>query len=343
MIIGRHDLNQKILIIAEIGNNHEGSLSRAVEMVETAAACGADVVKFQTIVPERLVSGDQSDRLAQLRRLCLSYEDFTTLAKVATQAGVMFMSTPFDLESADFLESLVPAYKVASGDNTFYPLMAHLCIKNKPLLISTGLLDYAGCQRLRDFIATQLQASDGQLSEQLSEQLALLHCVVNYPTRAEDAQLRSIQALAPLGVTVGYSDHTLGITAALGAAALGARIIEKHFTLDKQLSDFRDHQLSADPHDLRELVSRVRELEQMLGRPEKFQAASEAPMDAAVRRSIATARALPAGHLLQSQDLIWVRPGTGIPAGQEDIFINRRLRQAVAAGELLRPESLEEA
>lgn len=336
MKIGPLDTEQQVIVIAEIGNNHEGDLSRAKELLKRAAEAGADIVKFQTIVPERLVSLTQTERIRQLQRLCLPPDAFASLAELAEQEGVQFMSTPFDLDSVTLLEPLVNAFKIASGDNTFWPLIASVAATGKPIVISTGLLDLNEAAELRDFVmARWLEAGTVQ-------ELALLHCVVNYPTRPEDAQLRAIMDLKQLGVTVGYSDHTLGITAAIGAVALGARVIEKHFTLDHQFSDFRDHQLSADPGELKELVGRIRELEQMLGEPVKRLVPSEEPMLQPVRRSIVAAVALPAGHVLRPEDISWVRPGGGLAPGQEAGLMGRRLQSALAAGEHILPQQLED-
>lgn len=330
MRIGRVDLDREILVVAEIGNNHEGSVALAERLVGLAAEAGAQAVKFQTIVPERLVAPDQTARLAQLRRLCLGYQDFEYLARAAEREGVLFLSTPFDVESARFLEPLVAAYKIASGDNTFAPLIRVCARSGKPLVVSTGLLDLEGARRVRN------QVHGVWAEAGIQQDLALLHCVSQYPVPDEDANLGAIRDLMSLGVTVGYSDHTLGLDAAVLSVALGARIIEKHFTVDRQYSDFRDHQLSADPKELGELVRRVRQASTMLGGGRKEPTADELAVERAARRSVVAARDLPEGHILGADDVTWLRPGGGLEPGQEVQLIGRALAHAVSAGTPLR-------
>lgn len=334
MRIGSVDLASDILIIAEIGNNHEGSVARAEELIGRAAEAGVGAVKFQTIVPERLVTSDQTARLTQLGRLCLDYDAFRHLAGVAVRAGVMFLSTPFDLESVSFLEPLVPAYKIASGDNTFFPLIAACARTGKPLIISTGLLDLGGVQRVQNVV------EDTWRKGGIRQELAFLHCVVRYPAAPAEANLAAIRSLATLGATVGYSDHTLGIDAAVLAVVLGARIVEKHFTLDHHQSDFRDHQLSADPAQMTELVARVRDAVTLMGSGVKAPSPEEVMAGAAARRSIAAVRDLPAGAILGAADLTWLRPGGAFAPGDEGQVIGRILVRPVAAGAALRPEDL---
>lgn len=341
MNIAGFDTQERVLVVAEVGNNHEGSRVQAERMIDLAASAGADAVKFQTIVPERLVSSLQIERIQQLSRFALSQADFVHLAQVAEQHGVLFLSTPFDLDSARFLNDLVPAFKVASGDNTFFPLLDLLAGFGKPLLVSTGLCDLPRLAGIRDFIV-QTWEKRGMTPFQDGADLAFLHCVTSYPTPPEEASLLAIRDLATLGVTPGYSDHTLGIDAAVLSVALGARIIEKHFTLDKQFSDFRDHQLSADPQDLAQLVDRVRLAEKMLGRGKAVQPCEQA-LAVAARRSIVAARDLPAELTLTWADLDWTRPGGGLAPGNEALLLGRVLRQAKRAGEMILRDDLIEA
>lgn len=329
MRIGTHNLDERVFVVAEIGNNHEGDFSRAEEMIACAAAAGADAVKFQTIVPDRLVSAVETARIEQLTRYRFSYDQFARLAAAAGRAGVAFLSTPFDLDSVEALDPLVPAFKIASGDNDFPALLTAVARTGKPVLLSTGLLDLAGVRHAADHITGHWRGRG------CPGELALLHCVAAYPTPAEDANLGALRTMAALGYTVGYSDHTLGIDAAVLSVALGARVIEKHFTLDKARSTFRDHALSADPVDLAELVRRVREAETLLGDGIKRVARSEQANATAARRAIAAARDLPAGHTLTADDLTWVRPRRGLEPGREAELIGRRLAGAVVRGEAL--------
>ncbi|MCF7993670.1 MAG: N-acetylneuraminate synthase family protein [Chromatiaceae bacterium] len=337
MIIGPFDTSKKVLIVAEIGNNHEGDFTLARRMITLAAQAGADAVKFQTIVPERLVSSANTARLRKLQSFQLSQHQFRELAAHCKEEGVLFLSTPFDLESARFLNSLQPAFKIASGDNTFYPLIDAIAQFGKPLIISTGLCDLTQIQEIENRISAIWQTLG------ISPGLALLHCVSSYPTPMEQANLGAIQRLKSTfpRAEIGYSDHTLGIEAATSAVAAGARIIEKHFTLDKQHSEFRDHQLAADPDEMHRLVESVRQISAMLGQGEKIAQPCERDMQTEVRRSIAAATDLPAGTRLTVEHLIWVRPGTGLPPGNEDQLLGRKTRRPLSQGELIALSDLE--
>jgi N,N'-diacetyllegionaminate synthase len=333
MKIGPHDLDQSVLVVAEIGNNHEGSYARAEEMIGRAKAAGAGAVKFQTIVPDRLVSAGETARIAQLTRFQFGYAQFEGLAATARREGITFLSTPFDIASVAALDPLVPAFKIASGDNDFFPLIEAVALTGKPILLSTGLADRAGVVVAKNLIDAVWRRS-GRPGD-----LALLHCVVSYPTIAADASLSAIGDLATLGCTVGYSDHTIGISAAILSIALGARVIEKHFTLDKNQSDFHDHKLSADPADLAELVRRVREAEILIGSGGKRVLPCEEAVRQRVRRGIAAARDLAPGTILTLADLTWVRPRTGLAPGEEDRLIGKRLSVAVPRGAPVLPEN----
>jgi sialic acid synthase SpsE len=246
----------------------------------------------------------------------------------------MFLSTPFDVDCVEWLEPLVPAFKIASSDNTFTPLLEQVAATGKPLLVSTGL---ATAETIAALLATVHAAwSHHGLPP---PGLALLHCVVSYPTPDAEAGLAAIPLLAEYaGVTPGYSDHTLGIDAAVLAVAAGARVIEKHFTLEKSRTSFRDHALSADPADLRLLVDRVRHATVLMGAARLGGRECERASATAVRRSLAARNDLQPGHVVQAADLVWLRPGTGIAVGQEARVIGRTLRSTVSAGQLFAPE-----
>ncbi len=335
MKIGTVDLDRDVLVIAEIGNNHEGNLDLAEELIGLAARAGAQAVKFQTIIPERLVAPDQVQRLAQLRRFQLDAAAHRRLAATAAREGVMFMSTPFALAAVDLLDPLVPAFKIASGDNDFVPLLEAVAATAKPVILSTGMTDLAGAAAARAAIERiwRLQS--------VAPGLVLLHCASVYPATPADANLRAITALAALGCPVGYSDHTLGIEAAAAAVALGARVIEKHFTRSKTQSEFRDHALSAEPDELRRLVERAREVGACLGDGIKRPVASEAATAIAARRSICAARDLPQGHVLRFADLDWLRPAGGLPPGSESQILGRALKTALTAGARISPDQVE--
>lgn len=329
MRIGSWDTTQRVLVVAEIGNNHEGDVGRATEMIHRAAAAGAGAVKFQTLRPDGLVSADQADRRRQLGRFTLPDDAWERLAGVARQADVLFLSTPFDLRAVALLDPLVPAFKVASGDLTFLPLLDAVAGTAKPVLLSTGMATMA------EVAAGVRRVQDGWPPE-TAPGLALLHCVSCYPTPPAAAGLRRLRRLTQLHTTLGYSDHTIGAHAAPLAVALGARVIEKHFTLDKRQSDYRDHQLSADPAELAALVAGVRASEQLLAADGDVAACEQAARQA-VRRSVAAARSLPAGTTIGADDLTWLRPATGLAPGREDLLIGATTRRAVRAGHLFDP------
>jgi N,N'-diacetyllegionaminate synthase len=321
------DLSQRVLIIAEAGNNHEGDFAMARELVTTAAEAGADAVKFQTIVPERLVSPADTARVAQLGRFQLSPEQFAELSELATKSGIAFLSTPFDVGLVDVLDRIASAFKIASGDNNFTGLLQSVAAKGKPILLSGGIATIDGLAHSK---ATIKKVWDGM---GIDPGLVILHCIAAYPAPPEQANLNAIRTISDqLGVVAGYSDHTLGNDAAVLSVALGGRVIEKHFTLSNTQSDFRDHQLSADPGELRDLVRRVREAETLLGDGVKRCMPAEEPVAAAARRSISAARNLQAGSVLSPDDLICLRPAGGMEPGNEALLLGRTIKQSLEAG-----------
>ncbi len=335
MRIENCDLSNQVYIIAEVGNNHEGDFALAQRMVGLAAKAGVNAVKFQTIRPERFCSKKNEQRFQTLKRFELSDAQFAQLAQTAKDEGVHFLSTPFDVESVDMLDSLVPAFKIASGDMLFIPLLKKIARTKKPIIMSTGMANLDEVRQARGVI------EDVWRAQHVDPGIALLHCVVSYPTPIEEANLKAISTLrAEVGGTVGYSDHTLGIEAAVLSVALGARVIEKHFTVDKNHSSFRDHQLSADPGEMTLLVERVRLAESLLGSGEKIAGTSEKANLGPVRRSIVAGRALEAGRVLTIEDLSWMRPGDGIAPGQEARVVGKTLRIALECGDLIRLEDL---
>lgn len=335
MKIGDIDLYKDVLIVAEIGNNHEGSFSLAEEIVGRAAEAGINAVKFQTFRTELLVSSENKARFEQLKSFELTYDQFERLSKLAKEAGLIFMSTPFDLESAEFLNSIVPAFKISSGDNTFYPLIEKVAGFGKPIMLSTGLADMAQLRRAKALIERVWGDSH------LEPGLAVLHCVSSYPVKTDQTNLRVITRLKEeLRCTVGYSDHTIGIDAAVLAVALGARIIEKHFTIDKDFSDFHDHQLSADHVDMVKLVKRIKETLAMLGTGEKVIQQGELQVINSARRSIVARRDLPKGASIRWDDITWIRPLVGLPPGSEHLVVGKSLSKPVRKGEAIIPEIL---
>ena len=333
MKIGNINTNKKVFIVAEIGNNHEGNFELAKKMINAAAATGVDAVKFQTFLPEHFVSFEDQSRLKRLRSFQLSYKQFRELSKVAKKKGLIFFSTPLDIESAKFLNSIQPIFKISSGDNNFYPLIDIVSSFGKPLIVSTGAADTNDIKRVYDKISKIWSSK-----KKSHRNLAFLHCVSSYPVPNEQANLASIIHLKKMfpKVVVGYSDHTLGIDAAVLSVMAGARIVEKHFTLDKNFSDFRDHQLSADPEEMCLMVNKIREVEKIFGKEEKKPQQCEKGMNILARRSIAAVCDLKVGTKLSSSDLTWVRPGKGFSPGEEKKIIGKKINRDLRMGEIFK-------
>jgi sialic acid synthase SpsE len=321
MKIGKINTDKKVFIVAEIGNNHEGNFDLAKKMIIDAAATGVDAVKFQTFIPEQFVSFKDQSRLNRLRSFQLNYKQFRELSKLAKKKGLIFFSTPLDIESAKFLNTIQPIFKISSGDNNFYSLIDTVAGFGKPMIVSTGAADINYIKKVYNIISRIWSSKKKYL-----QNLAFLHCVSSYPVPNEQANLASILFLKKMftDVVIGYSDHTIGIDAAVFSVVAGARIIEKHFTLDKNYSDFRDHKLSADPQEMRLMVNKIREVEKIFGKEEKKPQQCEKGMNILARRSIAAVCNLKVGTKLSSSDLTWVRPGKGFSPGEEKKLLEKK-------------------
>lgn len=318
-------------IIAEIGNNHEGDFDLAKRQIAMAATTGVDAVKFQSITPARLVSPADQARLKQLERFAFTPDQFAQLAKVAGDHGVAFLSTPFDPDWVKHLDAFVDAFKIASGDLTYTALLQAVARTGKPVYLSTGAADMA-----------MIQAAIAAIKEiNASADITVMHCVMAYPAPLESLNLRVIQSFEKEGWIPGYSDHAIGIDAAVIAAAMGARVIEKHFTHDHHHSDFRDHQLSANPAEMTELVRKVRNTGIMMGDGQKTIRPEEQEVAAAARRSVHLVRPLVAGAVLTPDDLDCLRPASGLSPNQLAAMMGRRLRKDLDAGHILQQEDLE--
>jgi len=336
MRIGTTDIDREVLVVAEIGNNHEGDFASARELVRRAAQTGAQAVKFQTYRTRDFVRAVDRARYERLQRYELTPAQFEELAALARSCGLAFLSTPLDLASARFLAPIVDAFKIASGDNDFYPLIDVACESGRPIIVSSGASD------LHRLVKTTAHIRGEWQKRGIRGELAVLHCVSSYPAPAAEANLASIPFLAAaLGCPVGYSDHTIGIDAAVAAVAAGARVVEKHFTLDKTRTTFRDHQLSADPDDMTRLVQAIRDTERLLGRPGKAVQPCERDLAPQIRRSIVAAADLPIGHRLTTGDLTWMRPADGLPPGSEAQLVGHSLKQAIKFGEPILAASVE--
>lgn len=327
-----------VFIIAEAGVNHNGSLDLALRLIDAAKASGADAVKFQTFradllatrsaqkapYQERTTASGES-QFEMLKRLELDASAHQRLLDHSRQAGIQFLSSPFDMQSADLLAALgVPLFKVPSGEITNLPFLEHLARKGRPLILSTGMSTLGEVEE-----AVRVIQSAG------SQQLTLLHCVTEYPAPYPEVNLRAMQTLkTAFGLPVGYSDHTPGIDIAIAAAALGAEVIEKHFTLDRSLPG-PDHAASLEPGELQHMVAAIRNVEAALGTGIKAPAPCELPNLAVARKSVVAARSLPAGHQLATGDLDIKRPGNGIAPKLLPALIGRTLRSGVAKDEII--------
>lgn len=340
-----------VFIIAEAGVNHNGDADRALLMVDAAQAAGADAVKFQTFSADKLAApgAEKADyqkretgeggQHAMLRALEMSEDLHHRLIARCRETGVEFMSTPFDEEAADFLVAAGMArIKIPSGEIVNHPFLRHLAALDRPLILSTGM---ATMDEVTEAVAViaETRASIG-LTGPLRDVLTVLHCTSNYPAAPADVNLRAMGAIGEAtGLPVGYSDHTLGLAISTAAVALGATVIEKHFTLDTTLPG-PDHRASLTVEQLAALVRQIRDVEVALGSSVKAPTEAELPVRAIARRSVMARTALPAGHVLTLEDLILLRPASGIAPRDRDELPGRTLRTAVEAGQPLTWELL---
>ncbi|MCM1256292.1 MAG: N-acetylneuraminate synthase [Roseburia sp.] len=303
------------MIIAEAGVNHNGSMELAKKMVLAAKEAKADYIKFQTFIPEKLVSryaqkaeyqkettGGEKSQLDMLKGLALTQQDFLELKALCDKVGIGFISTPFDLESLAFLEKLdMDFWKVPSGEVTNLPYLEAIGATGRDVILSTGM-----CEMEEIEAAIQI-LEDGGAGE-----IAVLHCNTEYPTPFGDVNLLAMQEMKKkLQKPVGYSDHTLGIEVPIAAAALGAVVVEKHFTLDKNMEG-PDHRASLEPEELKEMVSKIRNIEVCLGDGVKKRTTSENKNLSVARKSIVAKKAIRSGDIFSEENLTVKRPGNGI-------------------------------
>lgn len=327
-----------ITIIAEAGVNHNGSMELAKKMIEKAAGTGADYIKFQTFKPEKLVSkfakkadyqkkatGNDDSQLQMLEKLALSYENFMELKDYCGQRGIGFLSTPFDEDSIRFLESMnMDFWKIPSGEITNYPYLVQIAQTGKKVVLSTGMCEM---EEIAEAIRVLEQNGAGKIT--------LLHCNTEYPTPFEDVNLLAMNEMRQkLKKPVGYSDHTLGIEIPIAAAALGAVILEKHFTLDKSMEG-PDHKASLEPHELAQMVSAVRNIEKSLGDGVKKRTPSEKQNIAAARKSIVAKCSIPKGTVFTEENLTVKRPGNGISPMKWNEIVGTKAGRDYAEDELI--------
>lgn len=334
---------QPCLIIAEAGVNHNGSLATALKLVEGAAAAHADAIKFQTFHAERLVINDapkaryqqqntatDESQQAMLKKLELSEDDHRVLLQACSKYGLIFLSSPFDTQCVDFLDALgVPAFKIGSGELTNLPLLTHTAQKNKPIILSTGMATMEEVDQ-----AVQTVHAVG------NRDLLLLHCVSAYPAPADQTNLLAMYGMAEkFKLPVGYSDHTTGIDIAIAATAMGACVIEKHFTLDRQAAG-PDHRASLEVQELAAMVWAIRNVEAALGDGEKRPAPCEKNTLETARKSIVAARDIARGTTITGKDIVMMRPGTGISPARRDVVIGSQASCDISANTVLQSNML---
>ncbi len=333
---------RSVVIIAEAGVNHNGDIQRALALVDAAADARADFVKFQTFRATRLVTADAAKAAYQiaatgaaesqrdmLTRLELSDADHETLFARCAARGIGFLSTGFDEESIDLLVSLgVPYLKVPSGEITNLPYLRHIAAKQLPVLLSSGMATLGDIEAALGVLISGGIAKDA---------ITVLHCTSQYPAPLTEVNLRAMSTIRDaFQVNVGYSDHTLGIEVSLAATALGATVIEKHFTLDRTLPG-PDHAASLEPGELASMVSGIRAVTTALGNGIKAPTESEQHTRMLARRSIVAARAIRAGEILSAENLTAKRPATGVSPMQWDDVIGRAARRDYATDEMIEP------
>ena len=339
-------MTSKVLIIAEAGVNHNGDLDKALALIDAAGDAGADYVKFQTFKTEKLVHRDakkaayqientkeKSAQFEMLKKLEIPEDWYPKLMSRAEEKNIRFLSTGFDEESIDFLNELgCDFFKVPSGKLTNKPYLEYIAQKGKPMILSTGMAT------LDDIENALMTLKNCGVSDQ---SISVLHCTTQYPTPMEDVNLKAMLAIRnAFNLDVGYSDHTLGIEIPIAAVALGATVIEKHFTLDRALQG-PDHAASLIPSELKAMISGIRNVEKAInGSGTKEPTPSELENRIAARKSIHLSKALNAGDRIRKEDLLMLRPGDGISPMEIDSVIGKTLKTALAEGSKLTRENL---
>ena len=304
-----------VLIIAEAGVNHNGSLDLALKMVDEAKRAGADIVKFQTAIPEKVISkyadkaeyqkkttGNEESQLEMCKRIHLKLSDYDIIKKYCEKVGIEFLSTPFDLESIDYLEKLgIRLWKIPSGEITNLPYLIKIAKTGKPVIMSTGMSEL-----------NEVEEAVNVLKKGGAGEITLLHCTTEYPAPFESVNLRAMNTLREkFGTKVGYSDHTVGFEAAVAAVVLGASVIEKHFTLNHNMEG-PDHKASLEPEEFEVMVNNIRLIEKALGDGVKQPAEAEKKNIAIARKSIVAAKDIKKGEVLTEENITVKRPGSGI-------------------------------
>lgn len=340
------DMFQEPFIIAEVGANHNGDMVLCEKLVRTAKECGCDAVKFQSWTPDSLISQEEYDRnksysdspkkhFGSLREMVEKYyireDQLQAMKNLCDDIDILFCSTPFSKKEADYLEELdVPFFKIASMDVNNPLFLRHIARKGRPVVLSTGM----------STLSEVAMAVDTLKNEGLKE-IVLLHCIAVYPPRMEDVNLNNIPMLKKaFGYPVGFSDHSLGITLPIAATALGTCMIEKHFTLDKDMPGW-DHDISADPAEMKEIVNESKKVNMALGSYGRVVSRAEKDKMLKFRRSIVAKTNLEKGHVLEIGDLSFKRPGTGIRPDEVDYVLGRTLKRDIFGDELVLWDAIE--
>jgi N-acetylneuraminate synthase len=337
-------LRKRVLVIAEIGCNHNGDKQIAKRLIKAAAESGADIAKFQTFNPDELLTIDTPKALYQIKaagtketqferldRIKLNKEDHKELKNYCESSNIIFCSSPFDHQSVDLLHELdVPFFKVASGEITNLPLLEHISSYGKPIVLSTGMSNLG-----------EIEDALNAIGEKCRKQVVLMHCISTYPANWEDANLRAIRSLREaFNLPVGFSDHSTGIELSLVAVGMGAVIIEKHITVSKEM-DGGDHIASLDMDEFRDLVSKIRRIEGALGDGIKRCIHSEENVKEVARKSIVSRRTVDIGKIITSDDLVIKRPGVGIPPKYLSMIIGAKAKESISADKLIKWSQLD--
>jgi N,N'-diacetyllegionaminate synthase len=324
--IDKNNDDDYCFVIAEAGSNHDQNKRNAFELVDVAAASGADAVKFQLFQAEKLYSRFvDREILERTRRSQLPVDWISEIMDRCKSQKITFLATPFDYESVDYLDRLgISAFKWASGEINDIELLTYTAKKQRPMILSTGMCNLA-----------DIEIAVDSVTKEKNTKLALLHCVSLYPTDAKDANLRMIDTLAnAFGYPVGFSDHTLGIYVALAAVARGAKILEKHFTLDKKLKS-PDHSFSLPPKELKQLIDSVREICLSLGSKSKHILDKEKTIARIARRSLIAAKPIKRGSVISKAMLSVKRPGTGIPPSLISLVVGKTTAMDIQNDQIL--------
>ena len=331
MYFKKFDSNKKVFVVGEIGNNHEGNFNNAKKLITMAAKAGADAVKFQTFKTENFILKKNLKRFNQLKNFELTFQQFKSLKKIANKKKLKFISTPLDLESGDFLIKNADIIKIASGDNNFFPLLEKILKSKKLTIISTGLTNYSQLKILIKYIYKKIGKNNAE------KKIALLHCVTSYPVQDNFANLRSIEYLKKkLKFTIGYSDHTIGNEACIAAVAMGAKIIEKHITLDKKFSKFRDHAISADYKDFKSMIFSIRKIEKQLGQFNKEIQNPEKKLLKLIRRGLYAKKNISEGQVLSQRNVNFLRPSLNSDFDYLNKFLGKTVKKKIKLNQKIR-------